>query len=137
MIAKLLPTTALAGLLLAASASQAQTDNSQIPALQTTGALHYTCGGISSDESKAMRAAMGGYPLALLFARQQGEYLANLAVDIAPSAGPAMRFTADGPICLLKLPAGKYTVKATTEDGQTQSQTVDVGGQGRTLDFRY
>lgn len=108
-----------------------------LPAMQSTGALHYACGGIGSDESIAMRAAMKKHPLSLLFARKDGDYLANLSVVVQPDNGQALRFTAGGPICLLQLPTGSYTVTATTQDGMDQSQQIHVSHNGHTLDFRY
>lgn len=131
----------LAGLAGLAATVQAQapasSDAPPLPAFQTTGALHYACGGIGSDESTAMRAAMPGYPLSLLFARKNGDYLANLAVQVQGLSGGPQQFTATGPVCLLKLPPGRYTVKATSEEGVVQSQSVDVARNGHTLDFRY
>ena len=67
------------------------------------------CGGIGEDESTAMRSAMKNYPLALLFAEKSGAYLANVTVDIR-SKQVSSQFTAEGPVCLLKLPAGSYSV---------------------------
>ena len=75
--------------------------------------------------------------ISLLFARKDGEYLANLAVQIQGPKGEPMAFKATGPICLLKLPRGHYSVKATTQGGESQSQNVDVSHNGHTLDFRY
>lgn len=117
--------------------AHSQTPSAALPAMQTTGALHYACGGIGSDESTAMRAAMKHYPLSLLFARQDGDYLANLAVLIQPQNGTPLRFMASGPVCLLQLPPGPYTVQATTQDGVRQSHSVHVNRNGQTLNFRY
>lgn len=111
-------------------------DETPLPRMKTEGPLQYSCGGIGSDESTAMRAAMKDYPLSLLFSRKDGEYLANLAVAVQGGKN-TMEFTASGPICLLKLAPGRYTVTATTQDGQRQSQTVTVQQHGHTLDFRY
>lgn len=118
-------------------AAWAQSEPRHAPALHPAGALQYRCGGIGSDESTTMRSAMKDYPLSLLFARKDGEYLANLAVQIQGKTGEAMSFTANGPVCLLKLPPGRYSVKATTQGGATQSKNVDVSRNGHTLDFRY
>lgn len=106
-----------------------------IPAMQSEGAVQYACGGIGSDESKAMRAAMKDHPLSLLFSRKGGEYLANVEVEIS-GAGQA-KFVAQGPVCLIQLPQGQYTVKARAPKGESQTKEVAVGGQGKTLDFRY
>ena len=120
-----------AGLLAAACAAQAQ---APLPAMHAEGAVRWACGGIGSDESTAMRAAMASHPLSLLFARTDGAYLASVDVQIE-GAAPA-RLRAGGPVCLIDLPDGKYTVQATS-GGVTKSQAVTVGGGARTLDFRF
>ena len=52
--------------LCAAGAMAAQAQGA-MPSWQGAGAARYVCGGIGSDESTAMRAAMKDHPLALLF----------------------------------------------------------------------
>ncbi len=107
------------------------------PKLHSAGKLQYTCGGIGKDESTAMRAAMKDYPLALLFAGKDGEYLADLKVDIQPASGEAAQFTASGPVCLVKLADGAYTVTVTAPEGAKQSKKVDAGKGSKSLDFRF
>ena len=103
-----------------------------------TGAIQWRCGGIGSDESTAMRAAMKDHPLSLLFARTDGAYLADVQVDIRAegAGGAAQSLRASGPVCLVTLPPGRYAVDASI-GGQRKSQTVQVGGAPRTLDFRF
>ena len=125
----------LALALLAALASPAQAAGG-IPPLREEGALQYACGGIGLDESTAMRAAMKDYPLSLLFSGQGGEYLADVRVEIKGGAQD-MRFTASGPVCLLRLPEGEYQVQATTRQGAAQNQKVRVGREPHTLGFRF
>ena len=96
----------------------------------------YRCGGISSDESNTFRAEMKSHPLSLLFARADGAYLADVAVTIQGAGAPALSFNARGPVCLVDLPAGKYSVQAAT-DGMTKTQDVTLGGGAKTLDFRF
>lgn len=102
------------------------------------GAIQWRCGGIGSDESTAMRAAMKDHPLSLLFARADGAYLADVQVEIRSEAtgGAARSLRANGPVCLLTLPPGRYTVDAAV-DGQRKTQTVQIGATPRTLDFRF
>ena len=107
------------------------------PKLHSAGKLQYTCGGIGKDESTAMRAAMKDYPLALLFAGKDGEYLADLKVDIQPASGEAAQFTASGPVCLVKLADGAYTVTVTAPEGAKQSKKVEAGKGSKSLDFRF
>ncbi len=116
--------------------AQGQT-TAPMPAMKTQGAVQYVCGGIGSDESTAMRAAMKDHPLSLLFARADGAYLAEVAVTIKNANGAtALEMRASGPVCLIDLPAGRYTVEAATE-GVMKSQTVTVGSGPKTADFRF
>lgn len=111
--------------------------HAQMPPMRGEGAARYVCGGIGSDESTAIRAAMKDHPLSLLFARADGAYLADVAVVIQGAGNaPALSLKANGPVCLVDLPAGRYTVQATVE-GVSKKQDVTIGGAPRTADFRF
>jgi hypothetical protein len=117
-------------------AAQAQTP-AVMPAMKVQDAGRYVCGGVGSDESDAMRAAMKDHPLALLFARASGAYLADVEVMVKDAkGGTALAMRATGPVCLVDLPAGRYTVEAASE-GVTKSQTVTLGAGSKTADFRF
>ncbi|KQM78395.1 hypothetical protein [Xylophilus sp. Leaf220] len=125
-------TTAATCLVLAAPLAFAQ-----VPALQGQGAVRHVCGGIGSDESTAFRAAMKDHPLSLLFARASGDYLADVQVDVQDAQGKSVLSTkAAGPVCLVDLPKGTYTVHASAGSGH-KVQTVTVDGTPRTADFRF
>lgn len=94
----------------------------------------FRCGGIGSDESTAMRAEMKNHPLSLLFARTDGAYLAD--VDVTVSGAAKLEFRAAGPLCLINVPTGAYTVEARA-DGAVQRQQVTVGGGAKTASFRF
>ncbi|MBB3180187.1 carboxypeptidase-like regulatory domain-containing protein [Variovorax sp. Sphag1AA] len=107
------------------------------PSMKTLGAARYVCGGVGSEESDAMRAAMKDHPLSLLFARASGAYLADVQVTVTDAQGStALSMRADGPVCLVDLPAGRYTVAAASE-GVTKSQVVSLGNGSKTADFRF
>jgi hypothetical protein len=109
-----------------------------MPTMRTQGAGQFVCGGIGSDESTAMRAAMKDHPLSLLFARADGAYLADVAVTIKDAGGAvAMAMRASGPVCLIDLPTGRYTVEAVTEGGAAKTQAVTLGGGPKSADFRF
>ena len=116
-------------------AAQAQTAG--MPEMKSQDAGRYVCGGVGSDESVAMRAAMKDHPLALLFARSSGAYLADVDVMVKDAkGGTALAMRASGPVCLVDLPAGRYTVEAASE-GVTKTQVVTLGGGSKTADFRF
>ena len=122
----------------AAGAFGAAHAQSAMPQWKGEGAVRYVCGGIGSDESNAMRAAMKDHPLALLFARADGAYLADVQVDIKGADGaPSLALRASGPVCLVDIPAGRYTIDATTTGGDAKSQSVTVGGGSKTASFRF
>ena len=107
------------------------------PSMKTMGMARYTCGGVGAEESDAMRAAMKDHPLSLLFARESGAYLADVQVTVTDAQGStALSMRADGPVCLVDLPAGRYTVAAESE-GVIKSQVVAVGNGSKVADFRF
>ncbi|MDM0002535.1 carboxypeptidase-like regulatory domain-containing protein [Variovorax sp. J22P240] len=107
------------------------------PTMKSDGSGQYVCGGVGSDESVAMRAAMKDHPLSLLFARASGAYLADVAVTVKNASGAtALSLVSNGPICHVDLPPGRYTVEAASE-GVTKSQVVTLGGGSKTADFRF
>ncbi|MEJ5027683.1 carboxypeptidase regulatory-like domain-containing protein [Comamonas sp. MYb69] len=134
-------TPTLSAAMLCAALLSATAAHAQHPALQKAGDVQYVCGGIGIDESTAMRAAMKDYPLSLLFATRSGDYLAKIQVVIADGKGQEVaQFQAQGPVCLLRLDSGRYTVKANAEGGKTIDQSVEVapaGTPGKTLDYRF
>jgi len=76
-------------------------------------------------------------PLALLFARTDGAYEANVQVSIQDDKGAAaLVWNASGPVCLVDLPPGRYVVNAQL-GGASKQQAVTVGGGSRSLDFRF
>jgi len=115
----------------------AQAQTAGMPQMKSGGAGQYVCGGIGSDESTAMRGEMKSHPLSLLFARAGGAYLANVDVMVKDaSGGTALAMRADGPVCLVDLPAGSYTVEASSQ-GVMKSQAVTLGAAPKTADFRF
>ncbi|MBS0455688.1 MAG: carboxypeptidase regulatory-like domain-containing protein [Proteobacteria bacterium] len=109
----------------------------EVPATNAAIASRYRCGGVGSDDSDAIRAQMKEHPLSLLFARPGGAYLADIDVTIqGPDSVQALNFRANGPVCLVDLPAGSYTVHATS-GGVTKKESVIVGTGPKTVDFRF
>ena len=98
-----------------------------LPQPKTEHGVTYLSGGIGEDESAAMKAEAKHYPLSLVFsAGKYGEYLARVPVTIKDYAGKMVLDTVSkGPILLVSLAPGRYTVTA-TRDGKTLRQAVDI-----------
>lgn len=102
-----------------------------LPQPKTENGITYVSGGIGEDEAKAMREEAKHYPLSMVFsANKNNEYLADVRVTIKDAAGKeVLSAISDGPIMLLKLPAGRYTIEAEVE-GETLRRTVHVRADG-------
>lgn len=98
---------------------------------------HYLCGGIGSDESTRMRDDMKNHPLSMLFARPDGDYMANVQVRVTDDKGAqVLDWKADGPICVVDLPPGKYKLQASSGD-TSRDHDVVVGKVPVRVDFRF
>lgn len=97
----------------------------------TPAGVAYVSGGVGNAQQQAMKEAMKDYNLRLTFARQQtGSYLASVNVTIdhigeAKSATQVLNTVSGGPMLFVKLPAGKYDVRAEV-DGQVQTRTLNI-----------
>jgi len=102
----------------------------ELPPVRHQGNVEYVSGGIGSDESASLKEAMPRYPLSLTFGSADtgtAAYVANVQVVIRDAQeATVLDATSQGPYFLVKLPPGKYHVKA-TYDGATQSRDVTIG----------
>lgn len=124
---------AWSGAMFCAPGLQAQ-DATPLPPVQRLGAHEVLTGGIGSDEVTAIRAVAGYWPLTLEFAAQHGEraeWLSDVQVRFVDLRGSTvLEFTSAGPLALVRVPAGDYTVLADS-GGQVLSRKVRVGGNGQ------
>lgn len=110
-----------------------------LPQPKTENGITYVSGGIGEDESKAMREEAKRFPLSLVFsANKDNEYLADVHVTIKDKAGKeVLSVISDGPVMLLKLPAGRYLIEAAA-DGKTLRRTVRVqANEDRQIAFHW
>jgi hypothetical protein len=110
-----------------------------LPQTKTENGITYMSGGVGKPEAAAMREEARHYPLSMIFsAAKDNEFLAKVQVTIKNQAGKEMLSTiSDGPILLVKLPAGRYTVAAESH-GKTLHRSVQVPAQGdRQVSFHW
>lgn len=125
----------LAAMLLAASTAWAQTPE---PQWQSLGPANYVCGGVSDEGMTAITAQRGSANGELLFTSgPEGAYVAQVAVIVhGTGLKQALTFTSNGPVCLLKLPAGSYTVEAEYK-GRTLKQSIKTDGMLKQTKFNW
>src|SRR5215472_8414834 len=120
---KLITGAVALGLVLPAWAGSAM--DYTLPQTRSENGITYMSGGVGKPEAAAMWREAKDYPLSMVFsAAKDNEFLANVQVTIKNAGGKEMlTAVSDGPIMLVKLPAGKYSVAAQV-DGKTLHRTV-------------
>jgi hypothetical protein len=95
-------------------------------------------GGIGDDELNYLKGIEHQYNLKVLFTESSGVFLSDLPVTILDKKGDTVVSTVTkGPILLVTLHPGTYTVTA-TEGGEEKREKVSVSGHGlHLLQFRF
>jgi len=102
-----------------------------LPQPKTEHGVTYLSGGIGKDEAAAMKAEAKNYPLSLVFSRgKDNEYAVDVSVAIKNRAGkPVLDAASAGPILLVRVPAGRYRIVATSH-GKALQRAVLVKAKG-------
>lgn len=112
-----------------------------MPKIQQYGSTQFISGGFGVDECKALQTDACNWPLQLMFSevpkgKTVGAWVSDVDIKITDKDGNAVLSTiTEGPIVLVKLPSGTYTLTAnylgklatrnfTLQEGR--SQTVSV-----------
>lgn len=98
----------------------------------TYSGIPYLSGGVGMGERDDLRERLSrDYNLKLVFAIEEGNYLADVGVVIKNSEGNVlMEATSKGPWFFTKLPEGDYQVTATSE-GKSLEKSVHVDTTGQ------
>lgn len=106
--------------------------NGAIPALplqpMTAGNITYLNGGIGDEEVAQLKAQASSYNLHLLLSATNGEYISDVSLRILDSSGKEVLSIPDaGPYVYASLPAGKYTLEATSKTAGAKSIKINAG----------
>jgi hypothetical protein len=103
-----------------------------LPEAHAENGIRYVCGGVGSDEAAILKQAAREHDLVLTFATREGNYLADVDVNIADARGRSLlSTTCDGPIMLVDLPkAGTYRVRADV-DGREATAKVQLSSHAK------
>jgi hypothetical protein len=105
-----------------------------LPPIQTRGDVQFVSGGIGKDEADAMKDAASQFPLTLEFAASDerptqdasAPYVSDAVVAIRDAQGRGvLSARSDGPLLLVRLPSGSYTVEAEW-NGVRKQRSVSV-----------
>jgi len=79
--------------------------------------LRWVCGGVGVEERQALAALEPQANLKLLLVTEKrGGYLADVGVSLydAGAQAPRLSVVADGPMCLIHAPAGRYRIEGSS-----------------------
>ena len=97
----------------------------------------FVSGGVGLTSQEELKSRERDFNLKLVFTLTEGNYVADVDVEIRDAAGKTvLAHDAPGPLLMAKLPRGTYTVNATYE-GRTQSRKINIGGGLVTAQFRW
>jgi hypothetical protein len=128
---------ALALSLVAATTLMAQAPSTDVdavtdtPALrvQQSGGVQFLNGGAEDRERAAMRALHDEFPLQILFNGPAGAYGVANAVRVYNGSAPVLTVANAGPLLMVKVPPGRYTVEADF-NGRSERRTISVAPGG-------
>lgn len=101
------------------------------------GIMHVS-GGVGEDEAAKLQALQGNFNLKLLFTLLEGNYVADVGVVITDAANTRIiEHTAQGPLFMAKMPAGRYTITATYEGKAVSRRVMLRDGRLHTEHFRW
>ena len=136
-LARAFVVTALFACSIASAAAQQPVASTQ------AGAIRYMNGGFGQEEAAWMREIGVDFPVGLTFTRHNGtqntdEFVADVNVRVRDAAGQTVVAAAgQGPIFLLRLPDGTYSLEA-ERNGEVKTRRIDVvGGRHQEIAFSW
>jgi hypothetical protein len=103
------------------------------PVMKNEAGVAWICGGIGAEEREALAHLGKRANLEVLFVTaKRGAYLAGAELSLFADrgAGPLLNVKAEGPTCLVELPAGAYRLEARYE-GASRSAKATIAANGR------
>lgn len=99
--------------------------------------IQYLSGGIGADEQMMLQQAEAQYPVKIVFANSNGAYMSDVDVTVKNTSGETvLGLTTDGPVLLMDLEPGNYTLSA--DDGvEVKTQKLSVTDSTRTYTMHF
>ena len=106
------------------------------PQVRSVGGVEYLNGGAGEEARAAIDAQRGAFPLRLVFSVASGAYVVADHVDVSGTNGKVLGVDNAGPMLLVKLPPGDYTVDA-SYGGRSERRKVRVVRETTTVNLRW
>ena len=106
------------------------------PPVRSIDGIEYLSGGAGEEARAAIDAQRSAFPLRLVFSVASGAYVVADRVDISDAQGKVFGVDHAGPMLLVKLPPGDYTVDASV-GGRSEQRKVRVARESTTVNLRW
>ncbi len=100
------------------------------------GGVAYLNGGAGDEERADLAAQRAAFPLRIVFSAASGAYVVADHVDVSDAQGKLLGVDTAGPLLLVKVPPGEYSVDA-SYGGKSERRTVHVGREATTVNWRW
>lgn len=108
----------------------------QGPVIEQSAGVEYINGGASTEARDAIAAMQSRFPLRVVLTGKGGEYVVADTLTVRDSNGEVLTIRDAGPLVMVNLPPGRYTVEATYL-GRTHTATVQLSREPRTLNWSW
>jgi hypothetical protein len=113
----------------------------QVPEIRTSGSVAYIAGGIGEGEVKAIRDQAASFSALVEFVeveqgQMHGDWTADIAVNVLSGGQLIATLQAPGPLLLLRLAPGRYTLEAIHGDVKL-SKVIEIKPRGALVRERF
>jgi hypothetical protein len=106
------------------------------PRVHSAGGVDYINGGAGEEARATIDAERAAFALRMVFSVAGGAYVVADHVDVSNAQGKVLAVDNAGPMLLVKVQPGDYTVDA-TYGGKTERRRVRVGRDATTVNWRW
>ena len=100
------------------------------------GGTDYLNGGVGDEERASMTARQREFPFKVVMSGTGGEFVVAERLSVSTPQGELLVIRDAGPIVMIKLQPGQYTLEATWK-GKTERRSVRLASSAQTLEWRF
>ena len=116
--------------------AQAPAESPEQPMVQhSAGGIAYISGGASEDDRQSMAGRQGEFPFTVMLSMPNGEFAVADRLSVQTPQGSLLIVRDAGPVVMMKLPPGPYTLEATYQ-GKVERRAIQVAANAQTLNWR-
>ena len=129
-------TAAASFLAVAQTDANSTTSTTGPPVQRSAGGIAYASGGVGDEDRAALSARQAELPFKLVLSNDAGEFIVASRLALRTPQGELLTLQDAGPIVMMKLPPGQYTLEATWH-GKTERRSVHATASAQTVNWSF